>query len=167
MTQMLGKALDGSTLTQLVHSNNLANENTPGFKKSEVLFKHTLYAYLRDSNPLIRRTRAAHLPLGPYTEEEDRLRGTRMGHYPINETLASADSLKKTSARHLGIVTDSERARVVYNRETFALRNDGNNVDVDMEHAMLAENELYYNTLTTLLTNQYGLLRSAVSEGRR
>jgi flagellar basal-body rod protein FlgB len=167
LTQLLGKAMDGSALTQTVHSNNLANANTPGFKKSEVYFKHTLEAYLQDTEPYLLRTRAAHMPLGPYTEEEDRLRGTRAGHYPLYETPASAESMKKTGSRHLGLVTGADGPIVAYNRETFALRNDGNNVDVDMEQAALAENEIYYDTLTQLLSDQYGLLRSAVSEGRR
>jgi flagellar basal-body rod protein FlgB len=167
LTQLLGKGLDGSALSQTVHSNNLANENTPGFKKSEVYFKHTLEAFLSDSVPWLRRTKMAHLPLGPYTEEADRLRGTRVGHYPLKETLVSADSLKKTDVRHLGLVSETEGPRVVYNRETLALRSDGNNVDVDMEQAALAENEIYYKTLAQLLTSQYGLLRNAASEGRR
>lgn len=167
LTQLLGKGLDGSALTQTVHVNNLANENTPGFKKSEVQFKHTLEAFLEDTEPYLRKTRAAHLPLGPYTEEESRLRGTRAGHYPLYETPASAESMKKTVYRHLGLVTGADGPRVVYNTETFALRSDGNNVDVDMEQASLAENEIYYDTLSQLLSEQYGLLRSAVSEGRR
>jgi flagellar basal-body rod protein FlgB len=167
LTQLLGKGLDGSALAQTVHSNNVANENTPGFKKSEVYFKHTLEAFLQDDDPLLLKTRAAHMPLGPYTEEADRLRGTRAGHYPLYETPASADSMKKTGSRHLGLVTGADGPRVVYNMETYALRSDGNNVDVDMEQAAIAENEIYYDTLLQLLSEQYGLLRTAVSEGRR
>jgi flagellar basal-body rod protein FlgB len=164
---LLGKGLDGSALTQTVHSNNVANENTPNFKKSEVYFKHTLEAFLRDDYPYLRKTRAAHMPLGPYTEEKDRLRGTRAGHYPLYETPASAESMKKTGPRHLGLVTGADGPIVAYNRETYTLRTDGNNVDVDLEQAAIAENEIYYNTLTQLLSEQYGLLRAAASEGRR
>ncbi len=46
------------------------------------------------------------------------------------------------------------------------LRHDGNNVDMEREMALLAQNSLYHQTLTALLRQKYGSLRSALSEGR-
>ena len=44
-TEVLKKALDASTLRQQVIANNVANAETPGFKRSEVLFE----SYLADA----------------------------------------------------------------------------------------------------------------------
>lgn len=46
-------------------------------------------------------------------------------------------------------------------------RTDGNNVDVDSEMARLAENQLYYSAITTLLNKKLSILKSVISEGKR
>lgn len=122
------KALDGSALKHTVISNNLANVNTPGFKKSEVSFQAALEESLRPGAEL-KRTRDLHLPAA------------------IN-------------------VEDSRIIQIRQVQET-TLRNDGNNVDMDMELAALAENNLYFNSLAQLLSSQLSLLRQSISEGRR
>ncbi len=47
------------------------------------------------------------------------------------------------------------------------LRNDGNSVDIDREMALLAENQLMYNSVVQGYTMQIGMLKYAVSGGRR
>ena len=42
------------------------------------------------------------------------------------------------------------------------LRLDGNNVDVDMEMAALAENQIEYNAYTRLLTDKISIMRSVI-----
>jgi flagellar basal-body rod protein FlgB len=46
------KALDSSSLRQKVIANNVANVNTPGFKRSDVTFEGKLQAALGDENNL-------------------------------------------------------------------------------------------------------------------
>jgi flagellar basal-body rod protein FlgB len=46
------------------------------------------------------------------------------------------------------------------------VRNDGNNVSVDREARLLAENALRFNMAATLLRGQLRTLRSAIQEGR-
>lgn len=87
-------------------------------------------------------------------------------------------TLVRTSAAHLpsagsvasgGGSTNPDgggQARVVRATGT-TLRNDGNNVDIDAEMAMLAENTIYYQALVQQLNNSLGLLRLAITEGRR
>jgi flagellar basal-body rod protein FlgB len=46
------------------------------------------------------------------------------------------------------------------NSTTF--RNDGNNVDIDLEMTRLAENTLQYNALARSLTSHLGMLRQVI-----
>jgi flagellar basal-body rod protein FlgB len=45
-------------------------------------------------------------------------------------------------------------------------KNDGNNVSVDREARLLAENALRFNMASNLLRSQVRLVRSAIQEGR-
>lgn len=44
---------------------------------------------------------------------------------------------------------------------------DGNTVDLDLEMSKLTENQLIYDTLTTLLSRRFEQLRSVIAEGRK
>ncbi len=46
------------------------------------------------------------------------------------------------------------------------MKNDGNNVSVDRESRLLAENALRFNLATQLLRSQIRTLRTAIQEGR-
>ena len=128
MYNLLIGALDGSALKQAVISNNIANVNTPGYKKSVVNFQDVLEDILDPKKEMIT---------------------TRAGHLVKEEAASEAQVIK------IAHVTNTN------------LRNDGNNVDVDLELAELAENNLYFNSLTQLLSSQLALLKHAISEGRR
>ena len=45
-------------------------------------------------------------------------------------------------------------------------KNDGNNVNLDREARLLAENALRFNVATNLLRSQIRLLKSAIDEGK-
>lgn len=45
-------------------------------------------------------------------------------------------------------------------------RNDGNNVNIDREARLLAENALRFNMAASLLRGQLRILRSAIEEGK-
>lgn len=65
MTGVMIQALKASTLRHKVISNNIANVNTPGFKKSEVEFESLLAAQLNEepgSKLQMVRTHDSHLP---------------------------------------------------------------------------------------------------------
>lgn len=59
--QLLEKALDVAVLRQRVISNNIANINTPGFKRSYVTFEEELQKVLRDNKGKSLQTGIAHL----------------------------------------------------------------------------------------------------------
>ncbi len=47
------------------------------------------------------------------------------------------------------------------------MRNDGNNVDIDREMALLAKNTVMYNALAQKISGYFAKLRYVISEGRR
>jgi flagellar basal-body rod protein FlgB len=47
-----------------------------------------------------------------------------------------------------------------------ATHNDGNNVSIDRESRLLAENDIRFNLATQLLRSKIKMLRSAIDEGR-
>ncbi|MEA4900863.1 flagellar basal body rod protein FlgB [Desulfitobacterium sp.] len=120
---LMETGLDASSLRQKVLSNNVANVDTPNFKRSDVDFQQIL--------------------------------GEALGEPPANLPL------KVTSPQHIQGVQGSVRSGVVKDNST-TLRNDGNNVDIDKEMADVAENGLYYNSMTQAISNELGFLRTAI-----
>jgi len=122
---LLERAMNGSNLRHAVLSNNLANVNTPEYKRGDVEFRSLLGKEM-ESHLLLKKTRDKHL-----------------------------DS-KEVSVEP-----------VMIDYSSTSLRNDGNNVDIDMENAALAENTLYFNGIAKFLSSRLSLLRYAVTEGRK
>ncbi|HHY81560.1 MAG TPA: flagellar basal body rod protein FlgB [Clostridiales bacterium] len=75
--------------------------------------------------------------------------------------------LKATHKYHIGLRNgaDGVEPRLVKDRSP-AMRNDGNNVDIDVEMANLAANQLLYNTLIQQINQKIGILRHVITEGR-
>jgi flagellar basal-body rod protein FlgB len=107
--QMAYKALDASTLRAKAIAENLANVQTPGYKRKEVDFEEQL------RNALKSKLEAAR---------------DQPGHMPAGK----------------GIDLAQIRPYVFEAKDT-SLPGEVNNVDVDMEAAKLAENQLYYSFL--------------------
>ncbi|GKS10032.1 flagellar basal-body rod protein FlgB [Paenibacillus chitinolyticus] len=63
--QWMEKSLDASALRQRVISNNVANADTPHFKRSDVLFEELLQEKMTGNQPVLegRRTNSRHLPI--------------------------------------------------------------------------------------------------------
>jgi len=122
-TDLIEKALDVAILRHQVISNNIANVDTPGFKKSVVKFEEFL-------------------------NDEIKLRGyiTDEKHMPIGN-----------------VVRDPEVEKI----ENTSMREDGNNVDIDVEMSLLAKNMIWYNALIEQITREFGQLRTAITEGRK
>ncbi|ODA42494.1 flagellar basal body rod protein FlgB [Desulfosporosinus sp. BG] len=117
---VLQKGLDASSMRQKVLSNNVANIDTPQFKRSDVDFQEVLGAALGE--------KSTGLPM------------------------------KLTAPKHIRGIGEGDGSGIETDYST-SLRNDGNNVDVDQEMSNVAENGLYYNSLTRTISSQLGLLR--------
>ena len=125
----LGRGLAAANLRQEVISNNIANVNTPNFKKSDVVFEELLAKEIGmdDSGrlPLV-RTHDRHLPVG---------------------------------------MTGGAKA-VIQEDDTTTMRVDNNNVDIDIEMASLAKNQLYYNAMATELGSYVNKLKNVITSGQ-
>lgn len=119
--------LDWAALRQRAIANNLANVDTPGYKREDVSFPEVL--------------RQAEESEAPYL------------------------ALAVTAPGHL--VSDAQPTLMVYRDASTSYRNDGNNVDIDVETAELAKNALYYNALINQAALYLANLRLVISEGRR
>lgn len=75
--------------------------------------------------------------------------------------------MQTTSVEHLsGASNDSSMIQQITLGAT-ALRNDGNNVDMDQQMATLAETSIRFSAVSHLVASKYASLKSAINEGRR
>lgn len=125
---VLSKALDASWKRNEVITNNIANAETPNFKRSEVIFEDILKEQITG----------------------EKLKGvvTNSNHIHING----------------GNIKDTKY--VIKTDERFSTRMDNNNVDIDVEMAERAKNEILYNTLTSRLQSGFQKIKFVINEGR-
>ncbi|HEU4964237.1 MAG TPA: flagellar basal body rod protein FlgB [Bacilli bacterium] len=126
---LLERSIDAAGLRQKVLANNIANIDTPGFKRSDVSFAQQLQEALSGQSLAGRRTLAGHIPIG-------------------------VDKLENVKPE-------------VYQETSTSMRMDGNNVDIDSEMTNLATNQLQYNALIQQINYSFGLMKYAISEGKR
>lgn len=125
---LLNKAMDVASFRDTVIADNIANVDTPNYKRREVIFEEKLKKVLDDQ--------------------------TNHGKLIID------------NPRHIQIEgaagwEDLQPEIIQVNDESF--RNDGNNVDIDVEMAKRTKNELYYDTLAQCMTQEIKLLRLAIT----
>ena len=132
--ELVQKSLDAAALQHKVIANNLANVDTPGFKRSEVIFGESLKKAIQE-----RAEGSKQLGLATTNDQ----------HMEPSATARVEDVTPK-------IVTQQETS----------LRNDQNNVDIDVEMAKLAQNTVVYQTLAQLTQSQFSQLKSAIREGK-
>jgi flagellar basal-body rod protein FlgB len=114
------QGLSIAAMRQRLLANNIANVDTPGYKRQDVDFSF----YFRQA-----------------------LKG------------------KITNKRHFS--TNSFTNKQVGMELQTKGRNDGNNVDIDVEMAKLAQNTLYYQALVRQTSQYLNNLQQVISEGRR
>ncbi|HOQ08708.1 MAG TPA: flagellar basal body rod protein FlgB [Syntrophomonadaceae bacterium] len=124
--QLLSYAMDGAALRNRVIADNIANVDTPNFKRSEVLFEDQLRQLLQE---------------------------------PRKTT-----PLKVTNPRHIQVARKpASFSPEIYQVDDLSYRNDKNNVDIDTEIAKMSKNSIYYDALSTSLTQEIRLLRLAIT----
>ncbi|SFH50467.1 flagellar basal-body rod protein FlgB [Tindallia magadiensis] len=126
---VLSRAMDASWARNESISNNIANVNTPGFKKTSVEFESIMKDVINNNKIPVKLTHQKHIPIGSLAPES---------------------------------VTHQKKQRT-----NFSTRRDGNNVDIDVEMAERAKNELWYQTLSTRINGEFHKLRTVISEGSR
>ena len=128
----LPRAMTAASMRQEVIANNIANVNTPNYRKKNVEFEDVLareiYGEKAPEGKLqMVRTHREHLPFKPHN---------------IHAVPSVVDD------------------------KTTIMRVDNNNVDVDIEMATLAKNQIYYNALATELGGYVSKLRNAITSGQ-
>lgn len=125
---LLNRAMDVTWRSKEVIANNIANVDTPGFKRNEVIYNKNIRKVLQNHN--------------------------------------NRGKLVLTNSRHIqGLSSrqdsnfDVEVDRVL----NTTYRNDGNNVDIDVEMANLTKNNILYEALSQGMTNEIKLLRLAIT----
>ncbi len=125
---LLGKGLDVSSKRHAVISNNIANVNTPLFKRQIVTFEDQMAKVFDGKVDIVGR------------REDDR-------HIPIGEC----------NYMDVDPVTIKDRIHV--------MRNDKNNVDIDVEMSDLAKNTMTYQIHSTRLASMFAQLNDVISRG--
>ena len=124
----LPRALTAANMRQEVIANNVANVNTPNFKKSVVEFEELLAREI-------------------YGEEDDRKL-----------------KMARTHDKHLPYVPLEFRAEPTISQDnSTVMRVDDNNVDIDIEMASLAKNQLYYNAIVTQFGGHVSRMKAAIT----
>jgi flagellar basal-body rod protein FlgB len=123
--KVLEQSLSASSLRHKVISNNIANVNTPGFKKSDVVFESKLQEALGNNKLAMSQTNEKHL------------------------------DGRQSSSLAPSIISDS-----------YSIRMDGNNVDIDAEMANLAKNNIYYDAVAQQISTYFSNLKSVIKGGQ-
>jgi flagellar basal-body rod protein FlgB len=124
---VLERSLDTSALRQKVIANNIANADTPFFKRSEVDFENVLKDAMSETKFAGLRTNSKHIAIG---------RGVARDVMP----------------------------EVIVDDKTL-IKNNKNNVDIDLEMAQMSKNAMRYNVLVERMAKEFKGLRTAI-EGR-
>ncbi|AEX85995.1 flagellar basal-body rod protein FlgB [Marinitoga sp. 1135] len=121
---IIPKSLDAVSVRQRVYSHNIANYNTPGYKRKDVSFEEELRKALGDSNEI---------------------------------------KLKTTNQKHLKNIPDlNEVSYNIIEDKSRSNREDGNNVDIDVEMVKMMENTLQYNALTRLINYRFNDYKTVI-----
>ncbi|MDO5156992.1 MAG: flagellar basal body rod protein FlgB [Eubacteriales bacterium] len=118
---VLDKAADAANTRNEIISNNIANVDTPHYKRKDVSFQNYLEHALIGDDPLDQRVK------------------------DINTHLSDFGGI---------IYTDSS---------TLSYRLDGNNVDIDTENSMLAQNQIRYNALIEQINQEFARYKTVLS----
>lgn len=142
-TQVMTKAMDGLSKRHQAIASNLANVETPNYRRRDVNFEGALNNAIQTSKSGGSQLRQAS------NDQSMALKTTREGHIAIGQTESSVDNVEPEI---------SEAHDQKY-------RNDGNSVDVENEMAQLAKNTQRYVALTNMQSRNLKSLRSVISGG--
>jgi flagellar basal-body rod protein FlgB len=120
---VLNKAADAANSRNTLLSNNIANVNTPNYKRKDIDFESLLQAELAGEKSLDKAVASA------------------------NQDLTTLDP------------------QVYTDNSSLSYRTDGNNVDIATEEAYLAENQIRYQALVDLMSQEFSRYSTVLSNG--
>lgn len=134
---LIKSGLQASNVRAKTIANNMANINTKNYKKFSVVFEENLKVD-SDSNFNLKTTKDDH-----YSTNSTGLKRTRDGHISNDDN---------TYGKNINVVQDNSTS----------MRNDGNNVDLEVEKVNQAANTLKYNALITSINNKFTNLKTVI-----
>ena len=117
---VLDQAADAAWLRNEAISNNIANVDTPGYKRQDVAFESVLQQALGNNR---------------YESMDDKLANVNLSRL---------------------------RGRAYVDYANYSYRLDGNNVDIENENVMLAENQLKYQGLISSINQEFTNLKTVM-----
>ena len=82
----------------------------------------------------------------------------------ILDNVSNGTTMNKTNDLHIGFGSLEDVSPVVSKRTDTTVKENGNNVDIDIEMAEEASNSIYYNAMITQLNAKYSMLRSVITK---
>ena len=117
---VLNRAADAAWLRNEAISNNIANVDTPGYKRQDVAFESVLQQALGNNR---------------YQSMDDKVANVNLSRL---------------------------RGRAYVDYANYSYRLDGNNVDIENENVMLAENQLKYQGLISSINQEFTNLQTVM-----
>ena len=117
---VLNRAADAAWQRNEAISNNIANVDTPGYKRQDVAFESVLQQALGNNR---------------YQSMDDKVANVNLSRL---------------------------RGRAYVDYANYSYRLDGNNVDIENENVMLAENQLKYQGLISSINQEFTNLQTAM-----
>jgi flagellar basal-body rod protein FlgB len=142
-SQAMTKAMDGLAKRHQAIASNLANVETPNYRRRDVNFEGALDNAIRNTRHGEANSRQAS------NDDAMMLKTTRQGHIAIGQGDVSLDGIQPE-------ITEAHDMKY---------RNDGNSVDVENEMAQLAKNTQRYVALSTMQSRNLKSIRSIITGG--
>ena len=117
---VLDRAADAAWQRNEAISNNIANVDTPGYKRQDVAFESVLQQALGNNR---------------YESMDDKVANVNLSRL---------------------------RGRAYFDYANYSYRLDGNNVDIENENVMLAENQLKYQGLISSINQEFTNLKTVM-----
>lgn len=179
------KMLDVTTLRHRVIANNISNINTPGYKRSEVSFTDALERIRGSLNeegpgesettPEINRQLLQNLTLDDLYVEGARyqtdqgvgysLANTKFDQMFANHPAGIPDSLDPRASENKALsrseVIASVQPEVLATTDT--ARQDGNNINPEVEMADMIKNTSFYNVLVSSISGEFRTFKTIIS----
>lgn len=142
-TQAVSKAMDGLAKRHQAIASNLANVETPNYRRRDVNFEGALDHALRNTRQSGSSSRQAS------NDDALTLKTTRFGHISTGSDDITLDGIQPE-------ITEAQDMKY---------RNDGNSVDVENEMAQLAKNTQRYVALSTMQSRNLKSIRAIITGG--
>jgi len=138
---LLQIGLDGAKKRQEAISNNIANVDTPDYKRKDVDFLSVL-------------------------KKEKAANDNNQNSFSVSQpTRPNRPEMTMTNNKHLNSLRTKQSEFSFNTEKNTKYRNDKNNVDIDTEMAEMAKTNLYYRTLAQRISSKFSSLNDVISKG--